>query len=133
MLNVWHARHPFGRRRMCFARTAALHCGNKKQKGNASRFFLQQSLHHAQKCHQERNMPTYDQLGAPKSRLERPKSRKKRPKGATNAARREKCATEALKSEKCANIEPTGRKFWPFWPGLVRYLAPPLRTKIHVD
>ena len=56
-------------------------------------------------------VPTYGQLGAPKSRLERPKSRKKRPKGATNAARREKCAQEALKSEKCANIEPTWRNF----------------------
>ena len=56
-------------------------------------------------------VPTYGQLGAPKSRLERPKSRKKRPKGATNAARREKCTQETLKSEKCANIEPTWRNF----------------------
>ena len=41
---------------MCCARTAALHCGNKKQKVNASRVFLQQSLHHVQKCRQERKM-----------------------------------------------------------------------------
>ena len=34
---------------MCFARTAALHGGNEKQKVNASRFFLQQSLHHVEK------------------------------------------------------------------------------------
>ena len=53
------------------------------------------------------NVPTYGQLGFPKSRLKRPKSRKKRAKGTTNAARREKCAQAALKSEKCANIEPT--------------------------
>ena len=52
-------------------------------------------------------VPTYGQLGAPKSRLERPKARKKRPRGATNAARREKCAQEALKTEKRAKIVPT--------------------------
>ena len=93
---------------MCFARTAALHCGNEKQKVNASRVFLQQFLHRVEQCRpKEKNVPTYGQLGAPKSRLERPKSRKKRPKDATNAARREKCAQEALKSEKRANIVPT--------------------------
>ena len=40
---------PFGRRRMCCARTAALQGGYEKQKVNASRDFLQQSLHHVQK------------------------------------------------------------------------------------
>ena len=35
---------------MCFARTAALHCGYEKQKVNASRDFWQQFLHHVQKC-----------------------------------------------------------------------------------
>ena len=34
---------------MCFARTAALQDGYEKQKVNASRDFLQQSLHHVQK------------------------------------------------------------------------------------
>ena len=70
-------------------------------------------------------VPTYGQLGAPKSRLERPKSRKKRPKGATNAARREKCTQEALKSEKCANIEPTWRNFGLRAPCLNLTMAPP--------
>ena len=41
---------------MCFARTAALHCGNEKQKGNASRVFLQPFLHPVDKCRQERKM-----------------------------------------------------------------------------
>ena len=40
---------------MCCARTAALHCGNEKQKVNASGV-LQQSLHHVKKCRQERNI-----------------------------------------------------------------------------
>ena len=35
---------------MCCARTAALHCGNEKQKVTASKAFLQQLLHHVQKC-----------------------------------------------------------------------------------
>ena len=70
-------------------------------------------------------VPTYGQLGAPKSRLERPKSRKKQPKGATNAARREKCIQEALKSEKCANIEPTWRNFGLRALCLNLTLAPP--------
>ena len=65
-----------------------------------------------------KNVPTYVQLGAPKSRLERPKSRKKQTKGTTNATRCEKCAQAALKSEKCANIEPTWRNFGlPALPG----------------
>ena len=33
---------------MCFARTAALQGGCEKQKVNASRDFLQQSMHHVQ-------------------------------------------------------------------------------------
>ena len=41
---------------MCCARTAALHCGNEKQKVNASKVFLQQSLQHVEKCRQERNV-----------------------------------------------------------------------------
>ena len=49
---------PFGRRRMCFARTAALQGGFEKQKVNASRDFLHQSLHHVQKSFESyaRNM-----------------------------------------------------------------------------
>ena len=50
MITVWHARHPFGRRRMCFARTAALHGGDKRQKVKASRAFVQHQQHNVQKC-----------------------------------------------------------------------------------
>ena len=38
-----------GSNSMCCARTAALQGGNEKQKVNASRDFLQHSLHHVQK------------------------------------------------------------------------------------
>ena len=38
-----------GSNSMCCARTAALQGGSEKQKVNASRDFLQQSLHHVQK------------------------------------------------------------------------------------
>ena len=93
---------------MCCARTSALHCGNEKQKVNASRVFFAAIPAPCPKMPpRAKYVPTYGQLGAPKSRLERPKSRKKRPKGATNAARREKCDQEALKTEKRANIVPT--------------------------
>ena len=39
----------FGANSMCCARTAALQGGYEKQKVNASRGFLQQSLHHVPK------------------------------------------------------------------------------------
>ena len=45
-----------GSNSMCCARTAALHSGNEKQKVNASKVFLQQSLQHVEKCRQERNV-----------------------------------------------------------------------------
>ena len=41
---------PFGRRRMCCARTAALQGRDEKQKANASRVLLQQIWHNVQKC-----------------------------------------------------------------------------------
>ena len=68
--NFWGNLTQLGSNSMCCARTAALHSGNEKQKVNASKVFLQQSLQHVEKCRQERNVC---QLGAPKSRLERPK------------------------------------------------------------
>ena len=42
--------HRFFLDSMCCARTAALHCGNEKRKVTASKAFLQQLLHHVQKC-----------------------------------------------------------------------------------
>ena len=41
---------------MCVARNPALQGGNEKQKVNASKVFLQQSLQHVEKCRQERNV-----------------------------------------------------------------------------
>ena len=41
---------------MYCARTAALQGGYEKQKVNASKVFLQQSLQHVEKCRQERNV-----------------------------------------------------------------------------
>ena len=62
---------------MCFARTAALLGGNEKQKVNASRALWQLFQHSVEKRRpRARNVATYGQLGAPKSRQERPKTRK---------------------------------------------------------
>ena len=103
---------------MCVARTAALHGGNEKQKVHASRDFLQQFLHHVQKCSWEAKIHEKQGVRASKTIPERSKielggrsnakktakTGRKCRRSVQEAAKNEK---KAPKSDKGANMAPT--------------------------